>query len=251
MGNEPNSFTAWAKNACKRDEIDGIRSKNLRAQLDDCFHLIRFGAIEIKKLSQYLLRNELRDFFTTGELEDIIFATSGKSFKSDHINRVPRTPSLNSRELICTLSTQSHCGSRYYIKNTESVYFSTNVPLLLGRFDCSCIHGPRNVARLKVSMFENDSKDSASHSSLSMYSEDVQKHINPPYTHTFPKIMVIKPRKVYEIRLENSPNNGCYYINKMNSNFTVNLDSGVSIEFHDGANNGRSGLIPKLYFNRL
>lgn len=62
----------WAKQQCDKNDIDSSNLANLRKQLDDSFHLIRFTEIDRDAFNER--RNIFKKLFSTDELLDIFAA---------------------------------------------------------------------------------------------------------------------------------------------------------------------------------
>lgn len=86
-----NACLKWAQLSCQENEFDEKDPKNLRKQLGDCFHLIRFGAMDRKDIG-VLMNDELNaGLFTPDELIDLLRITTTANFKSNKFSQTPRT----------------------------------------------------------------------------------------------------------------------------------------------------------------
>lgn len=105
--NEANVFDAcisWAKASCQRNELNENDSSNLRKQLGDCFHLIRFGAMDGKDIDKILSNKVFESLFTRDELVDIMRLKWNKTFESQTIKRAVRSKPLvswDSNNILC------------------------------------------------------------------------------------------------------------------------------------------------------
>lgn len=92
---------AWAKSSCKQNGLDETNSKNLREQLGECFHLIRFGAMSYKL--DTIIKNDLyAGLFAPDEILDLMRIVTCEGFKSNKFNQTPRqsiSPLIKKRRL--------------------------------------------------------------------------------------------------------------------------------------------------------
>ncbi|XP_055306154.1 BTB/POZ domain-containing protein 3-like [Sitodiplosis mosellana] len=78
----------WAKYSCNLNNVDENNPLNLKAQLGECFSLIRFGAMKSEEFATHSILH--REMFTAEELADILYATTVKKFKSSKFVQEPR-----------------------------------------------------------------------------------------------------------------------------------------------------------------
>lgn len=85
-----NACLAWARLSCQENELDKNDPNNLRKQLGDCFHLIRFGAMDRKDIG-VLMNDDLHaGLFTPDELIDLLRITMTANFKSNKFSQTRR-----------------------------------------------------------------------------------------------------------------------------------------------------------------
>lgn len=238
---------SWAANSCKRNNLDESKVCNLKNQLNECFALIRFGAMTPDEFIE--ITKKYREFFQT-----VDFATISLNF-----GQIPRTNTLihwnKNRELLCWRE-NTVAGSPHYIKNVESVWFSANEPLLLGGLWCKgLIHRYShlvsvdfNVCILEINSqsFDADAPSEIIFTGLLTLIKKVKSRIS------IPQPLVICPQKMYEIRL--STKSSGYYYHCAIWSTEVKLDDDINVTFHSNPNvkeNERSGLVSCFSFKRI
>lgn len=78
---------AWAKASCKANGLDETNPQNIRKQLGECFHLIRFGAMN---LGPIMVSNFYARLFTPDEILDLMRIVTCVDFKSSKFNQTRR-----------------------------------------------------------------------------------------------------------------------------------------------------------------
>lgn len=138
-------FTAcieWAKSSCQANGLDKNDPGNLRNQLGDCFHLIRFETMKLNEIGMILGNEQYRQLFSPDEMADIVCMKSDANFESNtfkHTQRPGRAIEWNNKAVL-TCDLLEH---ETYIVNTrkqESTWFSVNVPVLLGEIKCRGVY---------------------------------------------------------------------------------------------------------------
>lgn len=120
---------AWAKSSCQMNGLDENNSDNLKKELDDCFYLIRFGAMSMKEIG-VILTNELNeDLLSKQELADIWRARSFGKLTSDLFKQAPRNFEWNGYSILDCIRMDSGNAD---IQIQESTWLSTNAPIFLG-----------------------------------------------------------------------------------------------------------------------
>ncbi|XP_055317746.1 BTB/POZ domain-containing protein 6-B-like [Sitodiplosis mosellana] len=247
----------WAKCACDKNELDQNVAEHLKAELGDCFYLIRFGTIPTEEFAKHISNELYKDLFTRDELADVLCATTVKDFKSTKFSQTPRTKIWNTVEkLICDREQRSAYGDwgEYPIKNVESTRFSTNIQVLLGEFNFALI---KNFYNSAVSIHFNVSIDEVNAETWitirTLFSGKVTAN-NESIRFLLPWPLIIDPKKTYEIRFEHNSSCGdCFHTSTWQS--FVKIDEELTVTFHqnpnDNQNNEHSGLVSKMFFSRI
>lgn len=89
-----NGCIEWAKSSCQKNDFDANISENLRNQLNLCFNLIRFGAMEANEVAKLLQNNVIKGLFTRDELAEIwqskwISQTEAELFNHEPCSKPP------------------------------------------------------------------------------------------------------------------------------------------------------------------
>lgn len=246
----------WAKFACDRNVIDENEPKNLREQLGDCFNLIRFNAMTHEEFVKHTVAYE--EVFTRDELAHILYKTTSK-FTPNKFNQIPRLKTFlqwdNTQMLDCS-QVISTSNPVYYIKNSESVWFSTSVPVVLGEIYCVPIRNGNGynislnynitVVEINAQSFEVSASTKIVFKGTVLVSGD--KEIKVALCQPF----AINPKKMYEIRLDSSTNTSGYYCYALPWKSDVKLDEKVTVTFHTNpSTNEQRGLISRLCFNQF
>lgn len=239
----------WSKFACEKNGMDQNNGENLRFQLGECFDLIRFGAMKIEEFSA--LATSCKDLFQLDEIKDILFTTTNKE-PSKFIEKPRSGPSISwssVKALSCKrISLMSEC-SRFFIHAAESVYFSTNVVVVLGEIFFACIDSPNGMGiHFMMSIFEVHKKDFDGPKKLLLRDNvELTKFILKV---SLTQKLLINPQKMYEIRLESSAINGCSHCCQWYTN--VDVDNKLKVIFHPNpcvVDKERHGLVYSLIFN--
>lgn len=238
-----NACLSWSQNACKRANIDATNTKNVKSQLGECFYLIRFDAMNIEEFIEILATN--REIFTSSDLSDISFM----------LNPNPRSRTLNwwtrNQELMCWRENQVE-DLPYLIENVESIWFTTDKPLLLGAlWNKGLLHrySSRISVDFRLSIVEINSK---SFENVILFTKMVTliKKIRTRISIMQP--LIICPQKLYEIRMETENCNGYYHCALWEPE--VKLDHDIIVKFHQNFSinhSKRRGLISCLSFKRI
>lgn len=200
---ETNVFDAcieWAKVNCNEKGID-LNPRNLKAALGDCFKLIRFGAMKLEEFSR--CASLYQDMFTRDELAAIIFSRTSTT-RSSMFNGSPRSKPFSwnrSQVFLCSRFKDRMC--RYHIHESESVWFSVNVPVILSKIECPAVFVQPDSMQSKVTIFEvlNGERKRTVQTITAVLTN------NPLGVVRFDQTIFINPRKVYEICFEQSIHN--------------------------------------------
>lgn len=282
---ESNVFHAcldWAKFACKRNNLDENQGENKREMLGECLYLIRFNAMKTEEFAHYAQMHET--LFTPEELVEIFFVTTTGKCKSNKFKSNPRS-TINwskDRKILCVRK-KPDSAMVYNVQNVESIWFSSNNLVLLGeltlqRFACNekLVHN-LSIIELQKHSFDANKAGKIIHSAhVDLRREKTElnrmcknfiqseilflnltlnhsrfTHLLPAHSLTHP--IVINPRNMYEIRMENLSNINCSHHNQLE--FNVALEHSLVIEFHQHplqkVNGDRRGLVFELFFSAI
>ncbi|KAG4066774.1 hypothetical protein HA402_012841 [Bradysia odoriphaga] len=249
---------AWAKHDCQQNGIE-INSKNLKTQLGDCFYLIRFGTMTNHELVEHTLPFE--EMFTRDDLANILYSGKEKfnpNLFVDH-PRVRSSVLLNeNRLMICSRDLFTTGGtSTYQIQNNESMWFSTNTPLILGKLHCYGLcktngyNGVNLTFKVIISEVGAPSFDVIAPTKI-IFKETAQISGNNEVPVKLADPIMINPRKMYEVRLTTTANvNNSYYYNYSTLRWENKLDENVTVKFHRDPSHDCYGLVSSLYFYKL
>ncbi|XP_055310181.1 BTB/POZ domain-containing protein 2-like [Sitodiplosis mosellana] len=123
---------SWAKHTCKQNNLDGMQPENLRNQLGDCLHLLRFGSMQLDEFCKRCMLH--RGLFTATEYEDVMFSIASKEYQPTIFNRIPRHLKWDEDKKLELSRRTSNPEPVKYVQLTEVASFSSNCLLLLGGF---------------------------------------------------------------------------------------------------------------------
>lgn len=248
---------AWAKFNCKEKGMDEM--ENLRAQLGDCFYLIRFYAMDAKLFFTHT--KPLKELFTHDELVNIVYAVP------DKFNQNPRTKTLfwNDAKI---LKYSGSAGGGSLILMETSIRFSTNTQLLLGGFcvcqfkkfdNCSSIVTPKtsifgssasNVFECPltcmIKIFATDNQLDGC-IATNIHEESSFKLTNNTDVKMLSSIIPISPHKIYEIRLKFES-----YLNIVAAPVwepECQLNDSIIVKFHSNNSSNCPSMFSCLLFN--
>lgn len=235
----------WAKSVCVHNGLDENDPEMLKKQLGECFYLIRFGAMRPKVFVTCTVPYE--KMFTRDELAHILYKSTDE-FSSNKFSSCPRLfPEWDSNQV---LSCQQGSNSTYYIQNPESVWFSTEKPLLLGDVEFWYLQHRDYSANLNFKLTINE---------LSSFKADARTKVifkghaaitsNKTMMH-LQRAIAIRPNKIYEIQLESSTNTSGYYCQSMQWPTEFKLNDNTVIKFHQNRSKIECrGLVSRFLFN--
>lgn len=251
-----NACLHWAEMACKQLKIDEKHPQNLKAQLGDCFYLIRFGAIKAEAFATFIANKCYTDLFTKDEIVDIFYTTSIKNFKSSKFNGKPRSltthywkpdPALECNRKEVHSESVKHC-----VNNEETVRFSTNVPVLLGEFYCPTLRhlGDYTVdLDFMYTIIELRKTDEKTNAKI-LRKGNVKLGVSDARV-CLPRPLLIDNENIYEIRFNSMQTLDKNFYHYLSWKTEVNLrDGAIKVTFHHDAKS-RMGLITRLCFNRI
>lgn len=253
---------AWAKLACQQKRMDENNAENLKTQLGNCFHLIRFGAMDGLEISNVLSNPVYKNLFNQDELIEIRQRKFDSNFQSKIFNSVPRSKVFNdSKTLTCFAKDYKH-ESVYYIKDQESTWFSTNEPILLTtiyfcRLKTLSGYGLSNDTNANMEIIEYDSSTIPTVDVPFKVFHKLQRPYIDQAMFAIPASpVIISPTKVYEIRWvfpDNKKNRLPHHAYECPSS-DIKVNDQITITFHQHPlDNGsaRCGLVSHLQFHPL
>lgn len=251
----------WAKQACIKLGLDDTQPGNMRTQLGDCFYLIRFGVMRAEDLALHLANKSHNDLFTKEELLEIFCMTSIRDCKSKtcmkdyKFNAKPRSiTSLywkNDPSLECNRKEVQSANTKYYVQNTESMLFQTNIPLLLGEFYCPTLrHIGDFLVDLDFHYVINELITSEEKTIPKTLMKGMVKLGVSDAIVRLPRPLLIEHRKMYDIRLTSLQGLNRNYYHNLLWKTEVQLPNGdIKIEFLKSQ--CQSGLVSRLCFNKI
>lgn len=242
-------FTAcmeWAKISCRQNKLSED-SGNLKKQLSDCFYLIRFGQLRSEEIGELMTNKVYAGMFSRDELLEVLCATTAKDFKLRKFKQKSRSnPSFERNSnpiLICSLIGANDC-STVVIGSKNYVTFSTNVPVLLGKFQCVSIiesnYGRPAHLTFNINITEKDlhtGKDNVLFTGTVDYGEQERTP-----TVNLTRAIVVRPKKQYTICFECTTNidNGWYACRTGPLPSCIELDQGITVTIHQNQQNNES-----------
>lgn len=256
---ETEVFTAclsWAKFNCQQNGIDENKPENLKTQLGVCFYQIRFGAMTSQEFVEYTL--PYQEMFTRSDFANFLYRDSNKFTPNTFIAQ-PRSKAVflwdASKVLKCSRDIFNGSSlSTYHTQNTESVWFSSNVPLTMGAFFCYSLRSNGYSASMNYNVIINEI-DAQSFKVVAptevVFNGKIEIKGDKEIQMALPQPIVINPRKMYEIRLETTANTNHYYYQHSECQSEAKLEENIVVKFHQNPNNDRRGLVSRIYFNQL
>lgn len=256
--NEVNVFNAcmeWARRSCRKNELNENDSQNLKKQLAECFHLIRFRAMTYDEITAIMSNQLYAAMFDTFELIDVLSDAEPKIFSG-----VPRGLAFDSIKSPILV-----CEGRIKTRNLKplNVSFQSNVALLLGEihfmdfidfhvfdqgFTYRLIHeNAGNTLTIKII------KDGCPKVLFN-------RLIEGPFDSTLPKLNILKPVEIephqtYKICFEYQnfyPVLSDPEADSANLTSVRDLGEGVRVSFlSDSSDFVCSGLVKELHFKRI
>lgn len=254
MCDEGDVFAAcvrWARFACARLAIDEMDPNMWKKQLGDCFYLIRFPAMPWDVFVKHTMAYD--KLFTRDDFAHILYKDAPQ-FTPNKFDLMARIfPAWNAEKLLSC--TQASATAAYYIQNPESVWFSTNRTLLLGEFEC----WPTNQGSVTVSLqfsvkiieIDAESFDTSDPFTKIIF-EGTVKTLNTSAKVSLHRSILMRPKKMYEIRMEAATNTSGYNNTMVKWPAEVKLNDNTTIKFHqDPKKIECRGLISRLHFNEI
>lgn len=259
-----NACIEWAKASCQKNGLDETNSVNLKNQLDSCFYLIRFSAMEAEEIADILQIKLIEGLFRGHELADIWRAKWTKKPVPELFSNKERSKPVytwNATNILLgnRLLKSGSRTKRIHLKDS-SVFFSSNEHILLGEIHFATISSESKSSKsCSINIIEciidnaEDSEDSEDSewssqfkSSKSLYTKNYNE---PPTLLSLDKPIVIQSHKVYQIRFTFS--HECYasYLHYRTAS-EVSLNDKIKISFHPSPNDA-AGFVSKLYFNQI
>lgn len=249
----------WSKYTCKRNGFDGNQADNLKMELGDCLKFINFGEMKLEEFTALTVAYD--GFFTPNEFKDIVLLITMKGYDSKVFKQNPRQYIWNYKKvLLCQRRKQD--GKNTGIQNTEVVSFTSNQPVLLGKFQSALTDFNGNLRSLtgsRINVGISQLEDSTFYSSDSpkiIFSRVFNiKFVGNRLIVDLPQPIYIKPKIIYEICVTvDAPNiTSCMYSGLWEPK--VELKNGLKICFHRNPflsyDNSTYGWISTLELNRI
>lgn len=237
----------WAETCCARDGLDQNNSENVRKQLGEFLHSIRFASMTVEEIGMITSKERYEALFSREELRDIRGMKTVENFQPNIFKQTKRALKWNgNHDLVCDLILSTSTGSTYYINNRESTWLSTNVPVILGGIELIQIFGSSfssNITIVEYSdhTFVANQATKVLYSAAYFFSTDASIKLNEP--------IVVQPKKLYEIQMNSlEPFGSPYHYSMWTSE--VKLAKGVIIRLHQHPSE-RRGIASKLHLNTI
>lgn len=247
---------AWAKTTCAANDLDGNVAENLKNQLGECFHLIRFGAMKDKEIGMIMSNKLYKGLFTNEELTDIICTRSIQGFESAIFRNMTRSQLFEwDNRSVLTYKRRTFLVKKNKFPVPDSTWFSTNTPLLLGGLQVFFGLAFRYPTKVNFNMRIIKYQDQTMASKV-LCTETIECDWMKPTSLQRP--IMIEAQKMYEIRLENPSRKDVYCkfglrFNSSHRETIRDMDKDVKVEFHENPityeRNG--GSVLTLKFNKI
>lgn len=240
-----NACLAWSKSLCREKGLDGSVLGHVKEQLGNCFYLIRFGAMSQKEISTIMAENS--DLFSRNELVELLSKDRMSSiFKSQPRKNMCYTANKNSKLVV---ERRLGAGGTPAVKFPQSVFFSSNACVVLGKFECAPIaaNAPDKVTfHYKIVKYDSVDRKAACttlHKGKLKYRNGVCPIVE------LTKTIIIKPNKMYKIR--------CWSTEKLtyrirnswrNDGATYSENGAVKIMLYKYATNG---IVSSMHFKPI
>lgn len=246
-----NACLSWAKLASIEFGLDENKAQNLRLILGDCLESIRYSEMEIEEFNT--IAEMHKSLFTQDEILDIRLMLTTTDYEPKIFSANPRRYKWNTHKVLeCRWKPNFRTQ---LLEDPEIILFSSNYLALLGeirgpgtRYDC--------FVNVLITAYDNlHSKDSAK----KLYEGEFQAFCEYSLEINLPQPIVIKPRILYEIRLnlidpyqKLFPNwKSARQVEKMH----IKVDNDLKIDFHRretmDCNGSGSASVSCLCFNRI
>lgn len=251
-----NACLEWAKFNCQEKGIDESKPEHLKAQLGDCFYQIRFGAMTVEEFVEHTA--PYYEMFTQFDLANILYKTTAK-FTPNKFNGDPRSnlqlEFSNDQALECKYSSGIGTSAYYTIQNPESLWFSTNIPVILGKLYCYSLRDSSGNAinvdfNLTIIEVNAQSFDVVAPTKI-LFNQTMKFTGTTSMQVVLPQPIVINPRKMYEIRLGTTSTTSYRYESR-EPKTEDKLDDKITVKFHRHPSSiERRGLVKFLYFSQF
>lgn len=241
---------AWSKLSCRKNELDENVVANVKDQLGNCFYLIRFGTMPQSRINKIL--KDKSDLFTRDELVELLRKCTRSSNKFNGQPRKIVSYKLN-RNSELVLKRRNKAGPASKVQFPQSILFSSNVRVLLGKFECAPIVAaiPADttiiITTIYFEIIEHPSNDR--HAAHTILCKGKLKYRNGESDSVkLNTAVIIKPNKMYEIRCRSAVNRTYRIRNSWREDTVVKLGKGVKITFHKHATNG---IVSTMHFKPI
>lgn len=237
----------WAETCCARDGLDQNNVENVRKQLGEFLHSIRFASMTVEEIGMITTNERYEALFSRVELRDFLGMTTVENFQPTVFKQTKRALKWNgNQDLVCDLMHST--GSTYYINNRESTWLSTNVPVILGEIEFIQIFNSGFNSNITVVEY-SDNTFVANKATKILYSAATYfRGTNVTYI-VLNEPIVIRPDKLYEIQMNSmeSISSGYHYSIQANE---VKLPEDIIITLHQHPSE-RRGIVSKLHLNTI
>ncbi|KAJ6643408.1 BTB/POZ domain-containing protein 3 [Pseudolycoriella hygida] len=249
-----NACINWAKAACRQNNLDVLNAVNLRDQLRDLVHQIRFTSMT-KEEAASCIGDYPGLFLANGELQEIICMIGhNNAYQPKQFNWTPRYFNLKynkNQQIECSRMSNTHVtDSPYQVKHIETTRFTCNRHVILRGISCDIqiqISTPITVQINEIKTVESTNE---------RYNQRLigQFILNPKSevyeaSITLDKVILIRPNYIYDINITfethfQNPNNPDMYSNSILKR-KMRVDHDIVFNFR------RRGLVSRLSLSRF
>lgn len=249
-----NACIKWAISSCQRNKLDENCPKNLKNELGNCFYLIRFGAMNGKEICEILSNKVYKRMFYADELIDLMRTKFDETFRSE-ILKYEKRLMLAKKPIEWQ---RSGLNGNCFLNTQESVWFSISKYVFLIRIYLGSITNgyDDNSFGSDVEIVEYNTNAFTKDAPSRIFATNTNCQIGRGYYIPLASPIAIIPRKIYEIRVVNVPNNRghsyrYWYSDKSVKPAKIKLEGDVTITFHrdpSDVDSARRDLVSKLTF---
>lgn len=245
---------SWVKASSKQNVLT---RKTVQDFLGDLFYEIRFASMTLEEFAVLYTSNGC--LFSPAEYIDLNQMMILQSYQPTIFNRNMRQVKWNEDDVLkCDRKVDTIKRFGLWLKETETISFSTNEPILLGRLICARISAYRSGSHqdlksnlpVEVKIVESPNV-SSSRSCRLLSSFKISLPSKKETEVALPKTVLIRPGFLYQIHLMLTPECHCFEIVNLHTN--VVFGPGIDIQFDDDRmyKNQAVGLVTGLQFNRI
>lgn len=251
-----NACIAWAKAACKRNNLDVSNGQYLRDQLRDSVYQIRFTSMTKEEAGKCIQSNP--GLFTTDELEEIIcMVAHHDKFQPKQFNWTPRYFNLEwykGRHLKLDRVDFYSSGTDYRVDKFEMTRFFCNRRVLLKGFTCEI--DQRIQTPIQVTIKEIRGKESC----VDRYNQRVIAEFNKCIDYAYYKMLraeiqlskaiLLRPNYTYEIGITFEPIHSHYRGSSIFRRSNI-LKTAVRVDHDIKFNFNEKGIVTGLSLGRF